>query len=92
MLQCQKLLRVLSFQLIMELLVRDLSLWTLGTLTETVVVSQMAGQLPDEGMESDAMTLAAKMYAGWNLGNTLEAIGGETAWGNPRLRRNLSRV
>ena len=92
MLQCQKLLRVLSFQLIMELLVRDLSLLTLGTLTETVVVSQMAGQLPDEGMESDAMTLAAKMYAGWNLGirwKLLEVkLHGETR----RLRRNLSRV
>lgn len=62
---------------------------TLGTLTETVVVSQMAGQLPDEGMESDAMTLAAKMYAGWNLGNTLEAIGGETAWGNPKVTAEL---
>jgi endoglucanase len=35
------------------------------------------------GMGSTAKVLAAKMFAGWNLGNTLEATGGETAWGNP---------
>jgi aryl-phospho-beta-D-glucosidase BglC (GH1 family) len=28
-----------------------------------------------------AKNIAGKMKAGWNLGNTLEAIGGETAWG-----------
>ena len=27
--------------------------------------------------------LIAEMGAGWNLGNTLDAEGGETAWGNP---------
>ena len=40
---------------------------TLGTLTETVVVSQMAGQLPDEGMESDGKDvcrLESRKYAG----------------------------
>ena len=39
-----------------------------------------------EGMESDAMELAAKIRIGWNLGNSLEvplADGGETGWGNP---------
>lgn len=30
-----------------------------------------------------SVELTKKMGAGWNLGNTLEAIGGETAWGNP---------
>lgn len=30
-----------------------------------------------------ATELAEEMTIGWNLGNTLEAIGGETAWGNP---------
>jgi aryl-phospho-beta-D-glucosidase BglC (GH1 family) len=59
--------------------------FTLGDLTETVTVTQLAGSMPNEGMESDALVLAAKMYAGWNIGNTLEAIGGETAWGNPRI-------
>lgn len=30
-----------------------------------------------------SVQLSQLMGAGWNLGNTLEAIGGETAWGNP---------
>lgn len=41
---------------------------------------------PDKsGMESSATELAAKMRLGWNLGNALEATGGETGWGNPRV-------
>lgn len=59
--------------------------FTLGDLAETVTVNQLAGNIPSVGMESDALALAAKMYAGWNIGNTLEAIGGETAWGNPQV-------
>ena len=35
------------------------------------------------GMNSTAMEIANKIKAGWNIGNTLEATGGETAWGNP---------
>lgn len=35
------------------------------------------------GMSSTAVLQAANMKLGWNIGNTLEAIGGETAWGNP---------
>lgn len=59
--------------------------FTLGDLTETVTVRQAAG----EGgvMVSDAITLAGKMYAGINIGNTLEAPGGETAWSNPRVNQ-----
>jgi len=41
------------------------------------------------GMASDALVLAAKMNVGWNLVNTLEAIGGETAWGNPKATNDL---
>ncbi|SEN43444.1 Aryl-phospho-beta-D-glucosidase BglC, GH1 family [Chitinophaga rupis] len=37
------------------------------------------------GMGSTAVQLAAKFQLGWNIGNTLEAIGGETAWGNPLI-------
>ncbi|WP_201300970.1 cellulase family glycosylhydrolase [Sunxiuqinia indica] len=45
---------------------------------------------PDNtGMASDAKVIASKMYLGWNLGNTLEAIGGETAWGNPKASNDL---
>jgi endoglucanase len=41
------------------------------------------------GMTSDAVVLAAKMALGWNLGNTLEATGGETAWGNAQTTNDL---
>jgi endoglucanase len=41
------------------------------------------------GMKSTAVQLAAKMNIGWNIGNTLEAIGGETAWGNPKVTNDL---
>jgi endoglucanase len=45
---------------------------------------------PDaSGMSSNAVQLAAKISLGWNLGNTLEAIGGETAWGNPQATQAL---
>ena len=41
------------------------------------------------GMSSSAAELAAKINLGWNIGNSLEAIGGETAWGNPRVTKAL---
>lgn len=37
------------------------------------------------GMASNAAQLAAKMKLGFNIGNAMEAIGGETAWGNPKI-------
>lgn len=36
-----------------------------------------------------SLKLTQKMGAGWNLGNTLEAIGSETAWGNPLANQDL---
>ncbi len=45
---------------------------------------------PDKtGMDSDAKTLMKKMDMGINLGNTLEATGGETAWGAPRTTEEM---
>lgn len=45
---------------------------------------------PDQsGMTKTATELAADMTVGWNIGNTLEAIGGETAWGNPEVSPQL---
>lgn len=41
------------------------------------------------GMSSTAVQLAAKIKLGWNIGNTLEATGGETAWGNPKVTKAL---
>ncbi len=40
-------------------------------------------------MESVAAEIAGKIQAGWNIGNTMEAIGGETAWGNPIVSNEL---
>lgn len=37
------------------------------------------------GMSSTAVELAAKMTLGWNIGNTMEAYGSETGWGNPPI-------
>lgn len=39
------------------------------------------------GMTSVELTQV--MGVGWNLGNSLEAIGGETAWGNPLVTQQL---
>ncbi|MBS7256200.1 cellulase family glycosylhydrolase [Flavobacterium branchiicola] len=41
------------------------------------------------GMGSTAVQLAAKIKLGWNIGNTMEATGGETAWGNPKITKAL---
>lgn len=39
-----------------------------------------------------ARAQVAAMQPGWNLGNTFDAIGAdETAWGNPRVTRELLR-
>jgi aryl-phospho-beta-D-glucosidase BglC (GH1 family) len=40
---------------------------------------------PDSTGMSTAVQLAAKFKLGWNIGNTLEASGGETGWGNPTI-------
>lgn len=40
------------------------------------------------GMKSTAPEIAAKMGLGWNIGNALEAIGGESAWGSPKITKS----
>lgn len=45
---------------------------------------------PDNtGMTSNAVEIAGRIGFGWNIGNTLEALGGETAWGNPQVNSEL---
>lgn len=45
---------------------------------------------PDaSGMGSNSIILAKKMFAGWNLGNSLEVPADETAWGNPKTTQRL---
>ncbi len=41
------------------------------------------------GMSSTAQQIAAQMTLGWNIGNTLEATGSETSWGNPKVTPEL---
>jgi endoglucanase len=45
---------------------------------------------PDaNGMSSNAVELSRKIKLGLNIGNTLEATGGETNWGNPKIANEL---
>jgi len=41
------------------------------------------------GMNSIAVELAAQISLGWNIGNSLEASGSETGWGNPVITKEL---
>jgi len=41
------------------------------------------------GMSSTAVQIAAKIKVGINIGNTLEATGGETGWENPMITNDL---
>lgn len=60
---------------------------SLGNTIETISISQnpVVQTIPadNSGMESSAKEILRKINVGWNLGNTLEATGSETAWGNP---------
>ncbi|MGW6128548.1 cellulase family glycosylhydrolase [Cellulomonas sp. NPDC055163] len=66
-------------------------------LTTTVVAPASAGTAPQAGPRPAAVDPAsevvAEMQPGWNLGNTLDAVGAdETAWGNPRVTEDLLRA
>ncbi len=64
-----------------------------GGITRELKVRQLGKTVSDSipadatGMNSTAVQLAAKINLGLNIGNTLEAIGGETAWGNPKITK-----
>lgn len=38
-----------------------------------------------DGSMQDAKTIVSQLTLGWNLGNSMDALGGETAWGNPMV-------
>lgn len=54
-------------------------------------VVQIDSIAPDHsGMsELTSAEFSKDMVPGWNVGNSLEAIGGETAWGNPKITQEL---
>lgn len=61
-----------------------------GAQAQTYPDYNLSPVAPDAtGMDSTAAQLVARMGLGWNIGNTLEAIGGETAWGNPQVTPEL---
>lgn len=70
-----------------------------GTIIQPVKITQDASepQFPAYYIPADntgmrdisSLDLAGEMGIGWNLGNSLEAIGGETAWGNPKTIKAL---
>lgn len=65
--------------------VNDTKIGTINVVQEVALLEPTPdpepGPLPDIGMNSDAKVLAAKMYAGINIGNTLEVPKGQD-WGN----------
>ena len=61
---------------------RRVSISQATTIYPSYNLSSKAGD--STGM-STAVQLAAKFKLGWNIGNTLEATGGETSWGNPQI-------
>jgi endoglucanase len=72
---------------------------TTPTVTTPTPTTPATGLYPDynqnpiapdaTGMGSTAVQLASRMRLGLNIGNTMEAIGGETAWGNPLVTEAL---
>jgi len=70
-----------------------------GTVVQPVAITQASNSSlkPDYYIPADntgmrdipSLDLAHEMGIGWNLGNSLEAIGGETAWGNPKTTKEL---
>ncbi len=60
-----------------------------GTSTTQSFAITVSGSNAGTMRNLTSVQLAALMGAGWNLGNSLEAIGGETAWGNPAVTQTL---
>lgn len=71
--------------------------FTAGDLIRQVTVSQTGttvAPVDPSPVDSDirdltSVELTRLMGVGWNLGNSLDAVGGETAWGNPAVSQQL---
>ena len=55
-----------------------------GTTTTKSITMTVTGM-----RDLTSLAMSKQMSPGWNLGNSLEAIGGETAWGNPKTTQAL---
>ena len=65
-----------------------------GSLTNSLATSYPSYNTnpiaPDQsGMTSTAAQIASHITLGYNIGNTMEAIGGENGWGNPNITQAL---
>jgi len=61
-------------------------------LSKKMIVTTEPDSIPPDSTDIRSLTsleLAREMIPGWNVGNSLEAIGGETAWGNPKITQRL---
>lgn len=67
--------------------------FTLGSIEEKVIVSQLAGSTSGELTANDGWSMAEQLGLGWNLGNQLDAHNSgnpdETCWGNPKTTQAL---
>jgi endoglucanase len=68
-----------------------LTLFQLSLFCQTKKYPDYSNPIPADSskMPSTAKQLASRMFAGWNLGNSLEVPSGETGWGNPKATQRL---
>jgi len=59
---------------------------------KAATANQIVYDLPPDSSNMGGLTsvqFSANMKTGWNIGNSLDATGGETAWGNPAVTQQL---
>ncbi|WDM22076.1 cellulase family glycosylhydrolase [Paenibacillus polymyxa] len=62
----------------------------LSTFASVAAAAESDGQAPQAAAASSIQSYVEAMQPGWNLGNSLDAVGAdETAWGNPRITQAL---
>ncbi|QYK64867.1 cellulase family glycosylhydrolase [Paenibacillus sp. S25] len=62
----------------------------LSTFASVAAAAESDGQAPQAAAASSLQSYVEAMQPGWNLGNSLDAVGAdETAWGNPRITQAL---
>ncbi|WP_431085692.1 cellulase family glycosylhydrolase [Paenibacillus sp. 8b26] len=62
----------------------------LSTFASVAAAAESDGQAPQAAAASSMQSYVEAMQPGWNLGNSLDAVGAdETAWGNPRITQAL---
>lgn len=78
----------------------DTIVFSCGNAEALYIITQAAGEIVDLGVESSAKELAGKIFAGINIGNTMEVplgegvepgTSGETGWGNPVINEDYIR-